>query len=179
MDMSATGFRLPTEMEWEWAAMGGGVPDTAAGTTWTTSTAVLQSGHSKLFAGYDGTNTIDSYAWYHGNNSPSGIAQVGTAGTGSKTSLALSSYYWNELGLYDMSGNIWEWCYDWRSNWPDGLVTDYTGPSVDTAAMSTHLRRGGNWDNDAGDCTVHSQSISADSVCKVDDSSFRVVCKGQ
>ncbi len=78
---------------------------------------------------YSGSNNADEVAWYD-NNSGGETHEVGQLKP-------------NELGLYDMSGNVWEWCYDWYND-------DFYGRSsktnpVNTAAASTRVRRGGGW----------------------------------
>jgi formylglycine-generating enzyme required for sulfatase activity len=130
MNMSANGYRLPTEPEWEWAARGG-VTAQQAGTFNTT---------------YAGSNTIGDVAWYLDNNTPYGTKPVGTKAP-------------NELGLYDMSGNVWEWCWDWCWDWwgssyPAGSVTNPTGPN----SGSNRMFRGGSWHYHALICTVSYRS---------------------
>jgi sulfatase modifying factor 1 len=88
-DWDADGYRLPTEMEWMWAAMGA---DTA------NPGAINTTGYSKAFAGSTGTSNIDDYAWYSSNSGGT------THPSGGKSP--------NELNLYDMSGNVYEWCWD-------------------------------------------------------------------
>ena len=126
-DWDADGYRLPTEMEWMWAAMGAD-QDAQPGAM---QDGVNVSGFYKDFAGYDGSNTIDDYAWYSANSSST------THPVGTKLP--------NELGLYDMSGNVWEWNWDWEVAYPSGELTDYRGP----ASGSRRMRPGGSWDNSA------------------------------
>ena len=86
---------------------------------------------------YSGSNTVGEVAWYGGNNSPSGTKQVG---------LKLP----NELGIYDMSGNVYEWCSDWYSDYSSGAVVDPIGPS----SGSYKILRGGSWSNVEQYCRV-------------------------
>jgi formylglycine-generating enzyme required for sulfatase activity len=85
---------------------------------------------------YSGGNDIDAVAWY-GENSGGTTHPVGTKQA-------------NELGLYDMSGNLWEWVSDWKGNYSSFSVTDPQGPSSD----SNRVFRGGGWRNVARSCRV-------------------------
>lgn len=85
---------------------------------------------------YAGSNTIDGVAWYTSNSS-STTHTVGTKAA-------------NELGLYDMSGNVWEWTWDRMGGYPAGTQTDYRG----AASGAVRVQRGGSWFSDASGCTV-------------------------
>jgi formylglycine-generating enzyme required for sulfatase activity len=89
-DLTKNGYRLPTEMEWKWAAMG-------ADKTVQPNT----TGYNKMFAGNNGTNIIQN-SWYTMNSS--------------SKSHEVGKKLPNELNLYDMSGNVWEWCWDWHAD---------------------------------------------------------------
>ena len=116
-------FRLPTEAEWEFAARGGN----------------QSQGYE-----YSGSNNLDDVAWYW-YSIPSRIS--GNAGYGTQTVATKAP---NELGLYDMSGNVWEWCQDyWGGIYSSEAQTNPVGPSTG----DTHVYRGGSWGSYKG-CRV-------------------------
>ena len=113
-------FRLPTEAEWEYAARGG-------------SKASYQTK-------YAGSNALGEVAWNFDNsdvNYPGGYEEngrkLGTHTVGTKKP--------NALGIYDMSGNVWEWCNDWFGDYSSGRVTNPKGASTG----SYRVIRGGRW----------------------------------
>lgn len=76
---------------------------------------------------YSGSNTIGDVAWHYGNS-------------GSKTH-PVATKSPNELGIYDMSGNVWEWCQDWKGDYSSGSQINPTGPT----SGFYRVFRGGSW----------------------------------
>lgn len=104
---TANGYRLPTEMEWMFAAKGGN----------------QSQGYP-----FSGSNDLNAVGWYWDN--------WGASTYSTHTVGALAP---NELGIYDLSGNVWEWCWD-----------VYSG--------SYRVARGGSWRNLASFCTVSNRT---------------------
>jgi formylglycine-generating enzyme required for sulfatase activity len=119
-DFSASGYRLPTEAEWEYAAKGGN--------------------RDAIYYEYSGSNSVDSVAWHggwyidvdsgrrNGRNSDDRTHPVGTKQP-------------NSLGIYDMSGNVWEWCWDWLKSYGSG--------SAPLGTVHSRVLRGGSWNDSA------------------------------
>ena len=120
-------YRLPTESEWEYAARAGTTTAFYLGSS-------LHSGQANFWGHYEYDAAIGSIA------NPGGIYLGITTPVG--------SYAANPWGLYDMIGNLMEWCHDWYDVYPGGSVIDPQGP----ASGSGRVFRGGRWDRAAGNC---------------------------
>ncbi|MEI7686490.1 MAG: formylglycine-generating enzyme family protein, partial [Planctomycetota bacterium] len=140
-------FRLPTEAEWEWACRAG-------------ATTALYNGKMTIKTG-NNSPELSSIAWYAGNSGvdyEGGVLSTlwedkeqehhsaGTHPVGRKQP--------NAWGLYDMLGNVAEWCEDWNYAYPSKAVTDPTGPkkNMGDANMGEHVLRGGCWQNGVRIC---------------------------
>lgn len=118
-------FRLPTEAEWEYAALGGK--------------------KSKGYK-YAGSDDVDRVAWY-ADNSSNGLNQNDpNSGYGVHV---VATKYPNELWLYDMSGNVSEWCQDWYTAFYD--LSDQTNPTG-PATGTDRVHRSGNWSMHSSYC---------------------------
>jgi len=118
------GGSLPSEAQWEYAARGGN------------PTQTLPKGEGFKYAG---SNNIDEVAWYDKNSYDlgKGHKDYGTHVVAQKKP--------NELGLYDMSGNVWEWCLDWYDEKFYESADARVKNPINNRAKNSRLLRGGSW----------------------------------
>jgi formylglycine-generating enzyme len=115
------GFRLPTEAEWEYAARAGSIAPFSTGTCL-----------SFELANYDGNKPYDG-------------CSKGKAG---ENTMPVGSFNANAYGMYDMNGNVWEWCSDWYGDYPGSKQTNPKGPTTGKLKVN----RGGGWGDPAWRC---------------------------
>ena len=133
--LTGKAFRLPTEVEWEYAARGG-----------------KKSRHYK----YSGSNNLDEVAWYLencGDKRLSGEWNWDLIKENNCKTHPVGQKIPNELGLYDMSGNVEEWCEDWYDY--EYYVKSPSDNPCNTTMASCRVNRGGSWNDDyAENCRV-------------------------
>ena len=131
-----TGYRLPTEAEWEFSCRAGTTTDN-----------------------YWGSSDIEEYVWHDENSANS------TQPVGHKLP--------NPYGLYDMAGNVWEWCNDWHDSYDSNTKTDPIGPLIPLTGHS-RVRRGNSWDSPEENFRASYRSRNSPSTMR-NTTGFRVV----
>ena len=129
-ELTGKEFRFPTEAEWEYAARGG-----------------AQSQKLK----YSGSNSINDVAWYDRNAYKKGEYSPSYGTHVVKTKQP------NELGIYDMSGNVYEWCQDWKDWYSGSSQSNPKGPS----SGKFRVVRGGSWGHKSSFCRSTDRSQEA------------------
>ena len=134
-NLSANGYRLPTEAEWEYAAGGG------------------SSNRTRFGNGKDIANPTEMNFY--------GLAAYKEAysvvGEYRAKTIKVGSFIPNALGLYDMSGNVWEWCGDWFGDYSSGAQTNPVGAAT-AATGASRVIRGGSWGTYPGGSRVAARS---------------------
>ena len=123
-DFDANGYRLPTEAEWEYAARAGNTATDSI--TWSGTTA---------------ENSLGEYAWYFGS----------CTSNGSRTTHPVKTKQPNANGLYDMIGNVEEWCWDQYTSYASSMPYPIESSSD---SNSVHIVRGGCYNRAAEKCSV-------------------------
>jgi formylglycine-generating enzyme required for sulfatase activity len=140
--LTATSMQLPTEAQWEYACRA--------------LTTTAYHGFSTSPLGFNQDVFVGSIAWYSVNSGSQTHAVGGKAANG--------------LGLYDMGGNVYEWCSDWYGAYSSGAQTNPTGPATGTS----RVHRGGSWVDQEGQARSSWRNLHAPSYTD-DIFGFRVV----
>lgn len=130
-------YRLPTEAEWEYAAGGGNI---ATRTRFGNGKDIADP----AYINFNATSDAEPYSIYGPN-----LGRTTPVGT----------YQANNLGLYDMSGNVWEWCNDWFAPYSADAQTNPTGPDTPYPTKPSRVLRGGSYVIGPNSCRVTRRGV--------------------
>ena len=146
-------FDLPTEAQWEHACRAGTQTELSSG--------------KDLGGDLVSPNVAEVGRYFHNRDDGKG---------GHTEHTAVGSYLPNAWGLYDMHGNVWEWCLDWWWRLPTGAVEDYEGHPGEVGGR---VLRGGAWSNAAWFCVVEARDEGSPQWCYSSSVGFRVCAPAQ
>jgi formylglycine-generating enzyme required for sulfatase activity len=153
---SANGYRLPTAAEWEKAARGG-----VSGKRFPWGTDTISHSRANYYASssysYDSSGSVNNFHPTYATGSYPYTSPVG-------------AFAANGYGLYDMAGNVWEWCWDWYGGTYANGATDPRG----AASGTSRVGRGGSWNFSANYCRVASRDNGSYPTGSGFDVGFRV-----
>ena len=137
INSGCTGYRLPTEAEWEYSARA------TTTTAWAYAENYDESADPGQVTGTGFNSNLHTMGWYEFNNEGGDLSRTAAGYPGGTKPVAKKQA--NKWGLYDMAGNVWEWCQDWYA--ADYYSDPASGTDPQGADISSdRVIRGGSWD---------------------------------
>jgi formylglycine-generating enzyme required for sulfatase activity len=161
-------FDLPSEAQWEFAARAGN-----GSTKWGNGSGIVNT---------DTDGNLNSLGRYQRNGGKPGSSDPAASVNADNATAIVGSYSPNDWGLYDMHGNVWEWCLDWReddiTSFNGRVNIDSSDPSKTLSGVSGSGRvgRGGAWNAGAGYCRPAYRDADDPSSQRLKIYGFRVLC---
>ena len=162
-------FDLPSEAQWEFAARAGN-----GSTKWGNGSGIVNS---------DTDGNLNSLGRYQRNGGKPSSSDPAASVSADNATAIVGSYAPNNWGLYDMHGNVWEWCLDWReddiTSFNGRVNIDSSDPTktLSGASGSGRVGRGGAWNAGAGYCRPAYRDADDPSSQRLKIYGFRVLCK--